>query len=147
MPSLSELIAWGTNPDISRIIVTVLVGYLVLLWVSLIIWTTKDIISRSNNVVYQLISILLVVVLNIFGLFIYLGLRPSKTLIEKFFEDLEYEALAQATQTDPANEKKQKKSKKNKHAKELKKETKKEVKSEKAEKKKRVHKRSNKKNK
>ena len=96
MPTLSELISWGTNPDVSRIIITFLVGYLVILWISLIIWTTKDIISRTNNVIYQLISILLVVILNIFGLFIYLGIRPAKTLIEKFFEDLEYEALSQA---------------------------------------------------
>jgi len=97
MPSLSEIIAWVTDPDTSRIIIAAILGYLILLWVSLIIWTTKDIISRSNNVVYQIISIILVVVLNIFGIFIYLGIRPAKTLIEKFFEDLEYETLAQAT--------------------------------------------------
>lgn len=129
MPTLSEIIAWGTSPDVSRIIIAILIAYLALLWISIIIWTTKDIISRTNNVVYQLISILLVVVLNIFGLFIYLGLRPAKTLIEKFFEDLEYEALAQATKTDSANDKRQsKKVKKNKSKKEEKK---------------RVHKRSN----
>ncbi|MBD3157000.1 hypothetical protein GF369_04210 [Candidatus Peregrinibacteria bacterium] len=97
MPTLSELVSWMSNPDVSRILITILLGYLILLWVSLIIWTTKDIISRTNNVIYQLISIALVVMLNIFGLLIYLGIRPSKTLIEKFFEDLEYEALAQAT--------------------------------------------------
>jgi uncharacterized protein YacL len=137
MPSLSELIAWGTNPDVSRIIIALLIGYLVLLWVSLIIWTTKDIISRTNNVVYQLISILLVVILNIFGLFIYLGVRPAKTLIEKFFEDLEYEALAQATKIDPANDKKPKKRGRKPKAKSTKKEKT-------ATKKKRVHKRSKK---
>lgn len=100
MPTLSDVIAWGTTPNVSRIIIAFLIGYLVLLWISIIVWTTKDIISRTNNVVYQLISILLVVVLNIFGLLVYLGIRPAKTLIEKFFEDLEYEALAQATQSE-----------------------------------------------
>lgn len=134
MPTISEIIAWGTNPNVSRIIIAVLLGYLLLLWVSIIIWTTKDIISRTNNVVYQLISILLVVILNIFGLLIYFGIRPAKTLIEKFFEDLEYEALAQATKIDPANEKKRKK-RGRKPKKEKKESTKKE------EKKKRVHKR------
>jgi len=109
MPTLSELISWGTNPDVSRIIITFLVGYLVILWISLIIWTTKDIISRTNNVIYQLISILLVVILNIFGLFIYLGIRPAKTLIEKFFEDLEYEALSQSTKINSISSKKTKK--------------------------------------
>jgi len=101
MPSLSEIISWVSDPDISRIIIAAILGYLILLWVSLIIWTTKDIISRSNNVIYQIISIILVVVLNIFGIFIYLGIRPAKTLIEKFFEDLEYETLAQASVQTP----------------------------------------------
>jgi len=101
MPSLSDLIAWGTNPDVSRVIIAILIGYVILLWISIIVWTTKDIVSRSNNVVYQLISILLVVLLNIFGLLIYFGIRPAKTLIEKFFEDLEYEALSQATEPSP----------------------------------------------
>lgn len=114
MPTLSELVSWVSNPDISRIFITVLLGYLVLLWISLIIWTTKDIISRTNNVIYQLISIALVVVLNIFGLLIYLGIRPSKTLIEKFFEDLEYEALAQATKIDEKKDKKKKTRRKSK---------------------------------
>jgi uncharacterized protein YacL len=109
MPSLSEIIAWVTDPDISRIMIAAILGYLVLLWVSLIIWTTKDIISRSNNVVYQIISIILVVVLNIFGIFIYLGIRPAKTLIEKFFEDLEYETLAQATVQIPETKENNKK--------------------------------------
>jgi len=98
MPSLSEIIAWGTSPNVSRIIIAILVGYIILLWISIIIWTTKDIVSRSNNVIYQLVSILLVVIFNLFGLIIYITIRPAKTLIEKFFEDLEYEALSQTTE-------------------------------------------------
>ena len=123
MPTLSDLVSWVSHPDISRIFITVLLGYLVLLWISLIIWTTKDIISRTNNVIYQLISIALVVVLNIFGLLIYLGIRPSKTLIEKFFEDLEYEALAQATKIDEKDKKKDKKKKPRRKSKPRKKKT------------------------
>ncbi len=111
MPSLAEIIAWVTTPEVSKIILVFLISYLLLLWISLIIWTTKDIISRSNNVVYQIISILLVVILNIFGIFIYLGIRPSKTLIEKFFEDLEYEALAQSMQAEPNRNKEKNKKK------------------------------------
>lgn len=114
MPTLSELVSWMSHPDISRILIAILLGYILLLWISLIVWTTKDIISRTNKVIYQLISITLVVILNIFGLLIYLGIRPSKTLIEKFFEDLEYEALAQATKIDEKEDNKKKTQRKSK---------------------------------
>ncbi|MCD6109589.1 hypothetical protein J7J83_02425 [bacterium] len=109
MPSLSEIIAWGTSPNVSRIIIAILVGYIILLWISIIIWTTKDIVSRSNNVIYQLVSILLVVIFNLFGLIIYITIRPAKTLIEKFFEDLEYEALSQTTEEKTQSQSKPKK--------------------------------------
>jgi uncharacterized protein YacL len=95
MPTFSEIIEWITQPEVTRIIVAALVIYLILLWAALIAWATKDILSRTNNLVLQIFSILLVAVLNIFGLIIYLAIRPSKTLVEKFFEDLEFEALVQ----------------------------------------------------
>lgn len=107
MPSLKEAVEWFIDPQVSKILLICLIGYLILLWISLVIWTTKDIISRTNNILLQIVSIMLVVLLNVFGVLIYLAIRPAKTLIEKFFEDLEYEALSESTkQTD----KKQKKS-------------------------------------
>ncbi|MBN1494551.1 hypothetical protein JW911_02300 [Candidatus Peregrinibacteria bacterium] len=94
MPSFKELVEWFIQPGVSRIFLICFIIYLLLLWAALIIWTTKDIISRTNNIILQIVSIILAVVLNIFGVLIYLAIRPSKTLIEKFFEDLEYEALS-----------------------------------------------------
>ena len=106
MPSLKETIEWLIDPQVSKILMTCFIVYLILLWVSLVIWTTKDIISRTNNIVLQMISIILVVLLNVFGVLIYLAIRPAKTLIEKFFEDLEYEALSQSNK-EPQKKQKQ----------------------------------------
>jgi len=101
MPTLKDAVEWLINPQVSKILLTGFIVYLIMLWVALIIWTTKDIISRTNNIVLQMISIILVVLLNVFGVLIYLAIRPAKTLIEKFFEDLEYEALSQSTREKP----------------------------------------------
>jgi len=109
MPSFKEFIEWLIEPNVSKIILISVLVYLLLLWVALIIWVTKDIISRTNNVILEIISILLVVVLNIFGALIYLAIRPSKTLIEKFFEDLEYEALSQSVKKQDIKFKKEEK--------------------------------------
>ncbi|MFC1655910.1 hypothetical protein ACFL3C_03510 [Patescibacteria group bacterium] len=113
MPSYTEIIEWLVTPEVSTTIAIGLVSYFLLLWLALIIWATKDIISRTNNIPFQIISIFLVVFLNIFGLIIYIAVRPSKTLIEKFFEDLEYEALVQETRKEkPKNKQKPAKAKK-----------------------------------
>jgi len=103
MPSFTELVEWFIQPGVSRIFIIGLIAYLLLLWAALIIWTTKDIISRTNNIILQIISIILVVVLNVFGVLIYLAIRPTKTIIEKFFEDLEYEALSDSVKKEEKN--------------------------------------------
>jgi len=113
MPTLKDAVEWLINPQISKILLTCLIVYLILLWISLVIWTTKDIISRTNNIVLQMISIILVVLLNVFGVLIYLAIRPAKTLIEKFFEDLEYEALSQSAREKPKKMQQYEKSGKN----------------------------------
>ena len=98
---------------IVRILMTGRITYLFFLWIAIIIWTAKDIISRTNNLGLQILSIALTVIMNIFGLLIYLAIRPSKTLIAKFFEDLEYEALVEeANRTTWEQEKQNKKQEK-----------------------------------
>lgn len=73
----------------------VLLGYLFVLWVALIIWVARDSVGRSRNLIFQVVTILLVILLNIFGLVIYLIIRPQKTLVEKYHEDIERKALAE----------------------------------------------------
>lgn len=64
--------------------------YIAILWIAIILWVTKDIINRTNNVFMQIFCISLVIFLTpLFGLVIYLIARPSKTLIEQYYEDFE----------------------------------------------------------
>lgn len=68
--------------------------YLGIFWISVVLWVTKDITNRTTNLLYQIFSILLVVILTpIFGLFIYLIIRPQKTISEKYYEDVGIEIL------------------------------------------------------
>lgn len=81
----------------SDIIILVLEGiivYLAIFWIAVIIWVTKDSINRSTNVAFQIFSILLVIILTpLFGIFIYLIVRPSKTLTETYLEDMQLQIL------------------------------------------------------
>lgn len=69
--------------------------YLFILWVAIVIWVARDIVSRSRNLFFQVFVILLVIGLNIFGLFIYLIIRPPQTLLEGYQVDLEQKALTE----------------------------------------------------
>lgn len=72
-----------------QIIIKAIIVYILVLWIALIIWVTKDIVSRTNNIIIQVAFIIMTTLLGFFGLIIYFILRPSKTLIQKYNEDLE----------------------------------------------------------
>lgn len=65
------------------------------LWISLIIWTFRDMRARSHDVFAQVLAALTVAVLNIPGFIVYLILRPRETLTEQYERALEEEALLQ----------------------------------------------------
>lgn len=75
------------------LILKVVLVYAAALWISLIIWITRDAINRSNNLLFQIFVIILNIILPVFGLIIYLIIRPTRTLLERYYEDLEYRAL------------------------------------------------------
>lgn len=66
-----------------------LVIYFFLVWIALIIWVIKDIINRTNNIFFQIFSILTVLIWTPLWIFIYLFIRPGKTLFEKYYEESE----------------------------------------------------------
>jgi cbb3-type cytochrome oxidase subunit 3 len=71
--------------------------YFFIIWIAIIVWVYKDITNRTENIWYQIFSILTVLLLTPFlGLIIYLIIRPSKTLFQKYYEEVEYnlEALS-----------------------------------------------------
>lgn len=63
--------------------------YFIVVWISLIVWVIKDIVNRTDSVLLQLLAILIVTLLSPFGIFIYLLIRPSKTVFEKYYEEIE----------------------------------------------------------
>lgn len=64
-------------------------------WLALIIWTFRDMRSRSRDIFAQILAALLVAVLFLPGWIIYWMLRPKETLAEAYERSLEEEALLQ----------------------------------------------------
>jgi len=79
--------------------------YLFVIWIAIVIWVARDSVGRSKSLVFQVFVILLTIILNIFGLLIYLIVRPQKTLIERYHEDLEHRALVENEELCPKCEK------------------------------------------
>lgn len=76
-----------------EIAVAVMAALTVAFWVSLAIWTFRDIRSRTRDFFAWLLAVLLVLGLGPIGLLLYLLLRPKETLAEVYDRQLEEEAL------------------------------------------------------
>ncbi len=91
-------------------IIKFFIVYFFIFWISILVWVYKDIINRTENIFYQIISILIILIFTpLFGIFIYLIIRPHKTLFERYYEEVEYnlESLNnQIKQTVDCNKKK-----------------------------------------
>ncbi|HUG14410.1 MAG TPA: zinc ribbon domain-containing protein [Thermomicrobiales bacterium] len=70
-------------------------AYALALWFALIVWTYRDITSRTANAVTQVFSTLIVVLFFVPGAIIYLILRPRETLDDAFQRTMEEEYLLQ----------------------------------------------------
>jgi RNA polymerase subunit RPABC4/transcription elongation factor Spt4 len=84
---------WLEINSISEVLIKMILIYVTFFWVALIIWSTRDIINRTNNIFFQIFAILLNTLLPIFGLVIYLLIRPNKTLLDKYYDELEIKAF------------------------------------------------------
>ena len=58
-------------------------------WLTLIIWTFRDMRARSRDVFAQILAALLVAIMFLPGLVIYMLLRPKETLAEAYERSLE----------------------------------------------------------
>lgn len=76
-------------------------AFLAALWISLVIWTYRDIRARARDPLVHTLAALLVAVLNLPGVLVYLILRPQRTLEEEYQRTLEEEALLQALEDLP----------------------------------------------
>lgn len=66
------------------------------LWLSLIIWTYRDIRRRSRDPLVRILAVLVVAILFLPGVLVYLLLRPVRTQEDEFQQTLEEEALLQS---------------------------------------------------
>ena len=83
-------------------VVAIFGGLLVAFWVGLIVWTWRDIRSRSSDIFAALLASLLVAIFNVIGILLYLLLRPKYTLAEQYDRALEEEALLREIEQAPA---------------------------------------------
>lgn len=83
----------------ARLAATLVIGYLALVWLATVIWTYRDISSRTRDPISQAVSVSIVVVLPLIGLPIYMALRPPETLQHAYDREIEQEAILADIQT------------------------------------------------
>jgi len=101
----------GSSPDITKTIssfagplIGCTVAFFVIFWLSTVIWTFRDIRSRTQDFLSQILATVLAAVFPIMGLFIYMILRPRQTLAEIYERQLEEESLlAEMTERQTCN--------------------------------------------
>ena len=96
LPTLETFVTYLT------IVAAVLGALLIALWLSLVIWSFRDMRARSRDPFAQFLAALVVAALPGAGVLIYLILRPPETLTEAYERALEEEALLQEIEERPA---------------------------------------------
>ena len=76
-----------------QVIVALSGAFLLAFWLSMVIWTYRDIRSRSRDIFAAVLAGLMVLLFGPIGLMLYLLLRPRETLAEAYDRALEEEAL------------------------------------------------------
>jgi RNA polymerase subunit RPABC4/transcription elongation factor Spt4 len=89
-------------PQVVTILVLVTAVFVTSLWLGMVLWTFRDIRSRTRDVVAQLLATLMVGALTLPGLIVYFLIRPRETLAEAYEHALEQEALLQAIEEPEA---------------------------------------------
>ena len=94
MPSiaaLSENISslLSSNPSVLALQGSMVAGAFLLVF--LVFYATRDIMLRTHSFLYQLVSIVLVAALPVFGFLLYLLIRPARTVKERKMEHLLHE--------------------------------------------------------
>lgn len=96
-------ISWpGGSPENTGLILALIVGaYIVVLWLSAVVWTARDIHQRTPEPMAQLVFTLIVLIFNFPGLVVYRVLRPPLTLQEAEEHRLESSALLRELEQMP----------------------------------------------
>ncbi len=73
-------------------------AFVATLWISLAVWTFRDIRKRTRDGLARLLAVVVVILFFFPGLAVYLILRPNHTMEEEYQQTLEEEALLQAVE-------------------------------------------------
>src|SRR2546426_12103606 len=93
MPDLSGLWTAFVNNPLIQLSLRIAVLYVLALYLAMVFWTVRDAQQRTENQILPYLGGLMVVVLNLFGLFLYLVVRPKETLGEAYDPHLAEETL------------------------------------------------------
>ena len=63
--------------------------YFFVIWISILVWVIRDISNRTDKLYLQIISVLIILIFTPFWIFLYLLIRPSKTLFEQYHSEIE----------------------------------------------------------
>lgn len=91
----------STLKEIGPVVVAGFVAFGLAVWFSIVVWAFMDIRSRSRDKLVWVFATLLVLLFNVFGLVVYLILRPHETLMQAYERSLEEEALLQEIEERP----------------------------------------------
>ncbi len=83
-------------PQVLTFVILVTAVFFTSLWLGMVLWTFRDIRSRTRDLVVQILATLMVAILTLPGLILYFLIRPRETLAEAYEHALEQEALLQA---------------------------------------------------
>jgi RNA polymerase subunit RPABC4/transcription elongation factor Spt4 len=86
-----------SSPTFSTLQIVV-IAYMGLLWLAIIIWVTRDSINRSTSLLFQTFSILINILVPILGVLLYLIIRPGKTNMDRYYEELEHKMLMEGSE-------------------------------------------------
>jgi RNA polymerase subunit RPABC4/transcription elongation factor Spt4 len=96
------LFGWpgGSAEATLKLIGALFAAYALVLWVSAVVWTYRDVRLRTTDPLSQSVAVLLVGLFNLPGLIVYLVIRPQETLADAYERSLEAEAILQDLQLD-----------------------------------------------
>jgi RNA polymerase subunit RPABC4/transcription elongation factor Spt4 len=93
-----------TITNLGGYLIGCIVAFFVIFWLSTVIWTFRDIRSRTQDFLSQILATVLAAIFPIAGLLIYMILRPRQTLAEIYERQLEEESLlAEMTERQTCN--------------------------------------------
>ena len=93
MPDFGGIWSAFANSAIVQLSLRFIGLYIFALYIAMVFWTIRDAQNRTENRVLPYLAGLLVVILNILGLFLYLIVRPRETLGESYERALAEESL------------------------------------------------------